>query len=238
MNTILYPANERGTVHYDWLQAKHSFSFGQWHNPEKIHFGALRVLNDDIIMGGTGFPNHPHDNMEIITIPLQGALQHKDSTGGEGIINKNDVQIMSAGSGVEHSEFNASQTDEVNLLQLWIFAKEKNIMPRYDQKTFDPKLRNNEWQIIVSKEKSEDTLWINQDATLALSNLTANSKISYNCKEINSGVYLFIINGSIMVEDSTLNKRDAIGIYATNSFDIKAIEDAEILLIEVPMVFS
>jgi quercetin 2,3-dioxygenase len=237
MKTILYPANERGTVHYDWLQAKHSFSFGQWHNPEKVHFGALRVLNDDIIKGGTGFPTHPHDNMEIITIPLQGALQHKDSTGGQGIINKYDIQIMSAGSGVEHSEFNASATDEVNLLQLWIFAKEKNITPRYDQKTFDSKLRKNKWQTIVSNTIHNDTLWINQDAILSLTTLEATKKLEYTISMETSGVYLFIINGSIKINDIDLNKRDAIGLYDLKNFSINANEDAEILLIEVPMVF-
>ncbi len=238
MKTIIYPAFERGSVNYDWLQAKHSFSFGQWHHPEKIHFGALRVLNDDIIKGGTGFPTHPHDNMEIITIPLIGALQHKDSTGGEGIINKNDVQIMSAGSGVEHSEFNASKTEEINLLQLWIFAKEKNIQPRYDQKKFDPDHRINKWQTIVSNTKSEETLWINQDANLALSTLHSNHTINYTFNFEQSGVYIFLINGSITIGDSTLQKRDAIGIYATDAFSIKANEDAEILLIEVPLQFK
>jgi quercetin 2,3-dioxygenase len=237
MKTILYPANERGTVHYDWLQAKHSFSFGQWHNPEKVHFGALRVLNDDIVKGGTGFPTHPHDNMEIITIPLQGALQHKDSTGGEGIINKNDVQIMSAGSGVEHSEFNASATEEVNLLQLWIFAKEKNITPRYDQKTFDPKLRKNKWQTIVSNTLQNDSLWINQDATLALTTLEATKQLEYTLSIETSGVYLFVIHGSIKIDGMDIYKRDAIGLYDVAKFSITANEDAEILLIEVPMVF-
>jgi quercetin 2,3-dioxygenase len=235
MQTILYPAGERGSANFGWLQAKHSFSFGQWYNPNKTNFGALRVLNDDIVQGGGGFPTHPHDNMEIITIPLQGALQHKDSTGGSGIINKNDVQIMSAGTGVQHSEFNASATDAVNLLQLWIFPKEKNVLPRYDQKTFDAANRINQWQTIVSHAPNGNNLWINQDAHLALTNLEQGKALSYSFQFANSGVYIFVIEGSITVGETTLGKRDAIGVYATDALELVANETAEMLLIEVPL---
>jgi quercetin 2,3-dioxygenase len=235
MKTVIYPANQRGAADFGWLQAKHSFSFGQWYDPEKIHFGALRVLNDDIVQGGGGFPTHPHDNMEIITIPLQGALQHKDSTGGSGVINKNDVQVMSAGTGVEHSEFNASTTEVVNLLQLWIFPKEKNVIPRYDQKTFDATGRINQWQTIVSHTPNGDNLWIHQDAHLALTNLEQGKALPYTFQFANSGVYVFVIEGSITIGETTLSKRDAIGIYATDALTITASTDAEILLIEVPL---
>jgi quercetin 2,3-dioxygenase len=235
MKTILFPANERGGANFGWLNAKHSFSFGQWYNPEKTNFGALRVLNDDIVAGGGGFPTHPHDNMEIITIPFKGALQHKDSTGGEGIIAKNDVQIMSAGTGVRHSEFNASNTEEVNLFQIWIFPKVKNITPRYDQKTFSEANRINQWQVVVSATKSDHTLWINQDAEIALTNLEAAKTIKYNIIHANAGVYIMVIEGSIQVGETVLNKRDALGVYDVENVEIAALENSEIILIEVPM---
>ena len=237
MTITLYPETERGTANHGWLQAKYSFSFGGWHNPALMHFGALRVLNDDIVLGGGGFPTHAHANMEIITIPLQGALQHKDSTGGEGIINHNDVQIMSAGTGVEHSEFNASATDSVNLLQLWIFPKEKNITPRYDQKTFDTANRQNSWQTIVSPTASDATLWINQTATLSIATLTANNSLHYNNHTTGNGMYLFVINGSINVAGNKLTKRYAIGITNTETIEITATENSELLMVEVPMLW-
>jgi redox-sensitive bicupin YhaK (pirin superfamily) len=235
MESIFHPAEERGSADFGWLQAKHSFSFGQWYEPKKMHFGLLRVLNDDWVQGGGGFPTHPHNNMEIITIPLQGALQHRDSTGGSGIINKNDVQIMSAGTGVQHSEFNASATEPVNLLQLWIFPKEKDIIPRYDQKTFLEADRINRWQCIVSNLKNDDTLWINQDATLALSILKEGKTLSYTGKIINAGFYIFVIEGSITIGKQILRKRDAIACSQTDRIEIMAETDSEILLIEVPV---
>lgn len=235
MKTVFHPANERGTNDFGWLNAHHSFSFGQWYNPEKVHFGALRVLNDDIVKGGGGFPTHPHDNMEIVTIPLTGALAHKDSTGGNGIIQSGDVQIMSAGTGIRHSEFNASATDEVNLLQIWVFPKFDNITPRYDQKTFDIADRNNKWQIVVSPDETDGGLWINQDARFAQTQLDAGKKITYTNKYNGNGMYIFVKEGSVKVGDQTVGKRDAIGIYKTDIVEIEAIENADILLIEIPM---
>ncbi len=235
MKIVFHPAGERGNVDFGWLNAHHSFSFGHWYNPEKVHFGALRVLNDDIVKGGGGFPTHPHDNMEIVTIPMTGALAHKDSTGGEGIIQSGDVQIMSAGTGLRHSEFNASKTEEVNLLQIWVFPKVENIKPRYDQKTFDIADRKNKWQVVVSPEETEGALWINQDARFAQTQLDAGQKISYTNKFNGNGMYIFVKEGSIKVAEQTIGKRDAIGVYKTDSVDIEAIEDADILLIEIPM---
>jgi quercetin 2,3-dioxygenase len=235
MKSMLFKATERGKADYGWLKANYYFSFAQYHNPQKVHFGALRVLNDDVIDGGGGFPTHPHDNMEIVTIPHTGALAHKDSTGGEGIIQAGDVQIMSAGSGVEHSEFNSSKTDEVNLFQLWVFPKERNITPRYDQRTFDVTERINKWQTVVSPIESDNALWINQDAKFSLASLSANASLNYTNAFKDNGVFLVVIKGSVTVNEIELTKRDALGIYDTNSFDIVASEDAELLAVEVPM---
>jgi redox-sensitive bicupin YhaK (pirin superfamily) len=238
MKTLLQKAAERGTADYGWLNANYYFSFSQYHNPKKIHFGVLRVLNDDFIAGGGGFPAHPHDNMEIVTIPLTGALAHKDSTGGDGIIKAGDVQIMSAGTGVQHSEFNASRTAQVNLFQLWLFPKLKNITPRYDQRSYAINERINKWQIVVSPIESDNALWINQDARLALTKLLAGNEITYVNAFSGNGVYLVVINGSVKINDTVLDKRDAMGISETDSFTVFATEDAELLAVEVPMNLS
>jgi redox-sensitive bicupin YhaK (pirin superfamily) len=235
MKTILFKAIERGKADYGWLKANYYFSFAQYHNPQKVHFGALRVLNDDVVAGGGGFPTHPHDNMEIVTIPHTGALEHKDSSGGNGIIKAGDVQIMSAGSGVEHSEFNESKTEAVNLFQLWVFPKEKNITPRYDQRNFNVNDRKNKWQTVVSPIESDNALWINQDARFSLTNLTVGNTMSYTNAFKDNGVYLVVINGSVNVNGVSLGKRDALGISEIDNFDITSTEDAELLAIEIPM---
>ena len=237
MKTIITRADERGTANHGWLKPAHYFSFGGWHNPEKIHFGALRVLNDDWIAGGGAFPTHPHDNMEIVTIPFTGALKHKDSTGGAGIIQAGDVQIMSAGTGVQHSEANESATESVTLFQTWIFPKEKNITPRYDQRNFDIKERDGNWQVVVSPRKEDNALWINQDARFSLTNVKAGQTIQYNNAFAGNGVYLVVINGSVEIDAVKLQKRDAVGISVADSFEIKVVEDAELLAVEVPMEF-
>ena len=237
MQTIIFKATERGKADYGWLKANYYFSFAQYHNPQKVHFGALRVLNDDVVAGGGGFPTHPHDNMEIVTIPHTGALAHKDSSGGNGIIKAGDVQIMSAGSGVEHSEFNESKTEAVNLFQLWVFPKEKNITPRYDQRTFDITERKNKWQTVVSPIESDNALWINQDAKFSLATLLNGEALTFTNTFTGNGVFLVVIKGSVTINEITLNSRDALGIYDTNSFDILATEDAELLAVEVPMEF-
>lgn len=236
MKTIIYPASQRGNADFGWLQARHSFSFGQWYDPAKVHFGALRVLNDDIVKGGGGFPAHPHDNMEIVTIPLKGALAHKDSTGGAGLISAGDIQIMSAGTGIRHSEYNASETEEVNLLQVWVIPKIIDIQPRYDQKTFAVADRRNRWQFVISSEENDNSLWINQDARFALTDLEAGKEIPYNVNHQGSGVYIFVIEGAIKIEDKTLDKRDAAGIYDTDRFIVHALQPAQLLAVEVPMI--
>ena len=235
MKSILFKAADRGTADYGWLKPNYYFSFAQYHDNAKVHFGLLRVLNDDFIGGGGSFPTHPHDNMEIVTIPFTGALKHKDSTGGEGVIKAGDIQIMSAGTGVQHSEANASATEPVTLFQVWVFPKERNIKPRYDQKTFDVTERANKWQTVVSPIEADTALWINQDARFALTNLDAGKEITYSNSFKNNGVFLVVINGSVTVDGQQLNKRDALGISETESFTVTASEDAELLAIEIPM---
>lgn len=237
MKTILHEANNRGSANFGWLDSKHSFSFGHWYDPEKINFGALRVLNDDIVTGGEGFGAHPHDNMEIVSIPLYGALKHKDSTGRNEIIKQFDVQIMSAGSGITHSEFNASDEEAVNFLQIWVLPKKRNIEPRYEQKTFLPSERSNKFQTVVAPD-NDKAVWINQDAWFSLGNFDRTYKTEYKLNRAGNGVYVFVIEGSITVNDQQLNKRDALGISEVEKLDITSNATSEILLIEVPMKLS
>jgi redox-sensitive bicupin YhaK (pirin superfamily) len=235
MKKILYKADERGFADHGWLRSWHSFSFADYYDPRKIHFGTLRVLNDDIVKGGMGFGMHPHDNMEIVTIPLKGSLEHKDSEGNHGVINTNDVQIMSAGSGLYHSEFNHSKSEEVNLFQIWVFPKEKDIKPRYDQKTFDPAERENSLITVVSPEKNNNSLWINQDAYFSLGKFDKGRELTYEIKKKGNGAYIMVIEGSITTVSESLERRDAIGIYDTDTIQIKFNDDSEILIIEIPM---
>lgn len=235
MTITIQRANERGSGDFGWLKPNYYFSFSNYHNPQKVRFGLLRVLNDDFIAGGGAFPTHPHDNMEIVTIPFTGALKHKDSTGGEGVIKAGDVQIMSAGTGVQHSEANASATDPVTLFQIWLYPKEANIAPRYDQRTFDVAQRINNWQFVVSPNDKDGGLWINQDARFAMTKLEAGKTIDYSNAFAGNGIYLVVINGTVEVDGNILTKRDAAGIENTNNFSITASEDAELLAIEVPM---
>ena len=237
MKTIITRANERGTANHGWLKPAHYFSFGSWYNPDKVHFGELRVLNDDWIAGGGAFPTHPHDNMEIVTIPFTGALKHKDSSGGAGIIKAGDVQIMSAGTGVQHSEANESATESVTLFQTWILPKERNITPRYDQRTFDITEREGKWQVVVSPREEDNALWINQDARFSLTNIKAGETITYENAFAGNGVYLVVIKGAVELGDLKLEKRDAVGISEADNFEIKILEDAELLAVEVPMKF-
>lgn len=234
MKTKIQRASERGKVNFGWLNSNHSFSFGHWYDPTKMNFGALRVLNDDVVKGGQGFGAHPHDNMEIISIPLKGSLAHKDSTGTDGIIKTGDVQIMSAGSGIKHSEFNASKTEDVNFLQIWILPKVENIQPRYEQKAFDIEGRKNKWQIVVSPDENDGGVWINQDAVLSLANGEKNTTLTYKHKFKDDCIYLFVIEGQVEIKDEILNKRDAMEISETDGFKIKAKSDCELLVIEVP----
>lgn len=235
MKTTLHKANSRGNADHGWLNSHHTFSFASFYDPERVRFGLLRVLNDDIVQPGEGFSTHPHDNMEIISIPLKGALAHKDSTGSEHVINTGDVQIMSAGSGLYHSEYNASKKEEVNFLQIWIFPKERDIEPRYDQRSYNADERKNKFQQVASPEKDNTSLWINQDAYFSLVNLEKGKDISYNINKKGNSVYLFLIDGTITAAGEKLDKRDGLGIEDTDEVNISANENSELLVIEVPM---
>ena len=232
MNTIIHKANERGNVNHGWLKANHSFSFANYYDPKKEQFGKLRVLNDDVVEAGFGFGMHPHNNMEIVTIPLKGALKHKDSSGGEGVIKTGDVQIMSAGKGIMHSEM-ATTDEDVNLFQIWVFPKKVNIEPRYDQRFFEENDRENKWQIVVSPNEVHNALWINQDAYFSLGNF--DTATSYKLNNENNGVYLMVIEGEIEIDGNTLTNRDAIGITDATDFQINVLQPAKLLAIEVPM---
>jgi len=234
MKTILHKAAERGHANHGWLDSYHSFSFAHFYDPVKVHFGALRVLNDDTVKAGFGFPKHSHDNMEIVSIPLFGDLEHKDSTGRHEIIKQNDVQIMSAGSGIAHSEMNANKDKEVKFLQVWVFPKEQNITPRYEQKTFNPEDRNNKILTVVAPD-NKDAVWINQDAWFSLGKMDKDFTTTYSIKNNGNGVYAFVLEGEVTINDQKLGKRDAIGIWDTDNISITANTNAEILLIDVPM---
>ena len=235
MKTVLHKASTRGHAKHGWLNSYHTFSFAGYHDPARVHFGLLRVLNDDRVKGGMGFGQHPHDNMEIISIPLSGSLEHRDNKGGHGIIKSGEVQIMSAGSGIVHSEKNASPSEEVNFLQVWIFPKDRDIEPRYDQKAFKPEDRVNKLQTVVSPEKGASGLWINQNAWFQLGDLKKGSSIEYVLNDKKNGVYAFLISGDVTINDQALNNRDGLGVYETDRIAITADSDAEVLLMEVPM---
>lgn len=235
MKTIFHPANERGSADHGWLKAKHSFSFSSYHDPAKVHFGLLRVLNDDIVAPGMGFGMHPHDNMEIVTIPLSGTLEHKDSMGNIGVIRPNEIQAMSAGSGLMHSEYNHSKTEAINLLQIWVFPKERNITPRYDQRIFDAADKEGKFKTIVAPVKAEDIMWINQDAYFSLGKFQNASKQQYKMQHSGNGCYVFVIEGGLTLNGNKLGKRDAIGVWDAASFEMEIEAGSEVLLIDVPM---
>jgi Pirin-related protein len=234
MKTIIHKADTRGHANYGWLDTHYTFSFAGYSNPERVHFGALRVLNDDWIDGGQGFDRHPHDNMEIITIPLEGELEHKDSMGHTFHIRKNDVQVMSAGTGIFHSEYNKLPDTPLELLQIWVFPDKKNVVPRYDQKTFDPQARKNQWQRIVSPNE-EGVMHVNQNTWFSRISLDAGQRADYSLNDKSNGIYLFVIDGKVNVDGTVLDKRDGIGIWDIASAFVSAETSADLLVMEVPM---
>lgn len=240
MKTQLFKSTERGKADFGWLKANFSFSFGNYFNPDKIQFGMLRVLNDDTIAAGMGFGTHPHENMEIITIPLEGSLKHRDSMGNEGVIGFGEVQVMSAGTGIQHSEMNASTKNRAKILQLWVFPEKENVTPRYDQKVFDIESNVNTFVNVVSPEDKNDgnALWVHQQTFFNLGIFESEKKINYKVAIPENGVYLFLIEGEIEIENQIINSRDAIGITDFEEFDFIVKQKSKILLVEVPMTHN
>ncbi len=236
MKSILYPANTRGTADYGWLKANYSFSFANYYDPSRIHFGALRVLNDDFIAPGMGFGRHPHDNMEIITIPLEGAVAHEDSTGTSGVVGVGEVQVMSAGTGIFHSEKNASAKEALKLFQVWVMPKHKDIEPRYDQRKFDVSEYKNQWKTLVSPLGTDiDSLQVNADTYFNMTKSDAGKSLSYEFHQENQGAYIMVVDGEIEVDGKILSRRDAVGITETKNLEIKFNKESQVLLIEIPM---
>lgn len=235
MNTVLHKANTRGAANHGWLQAQHSFSFANYYHPERMHFGVLRVLNDDKIAPSRGFGTHPHDNMEIISIPLAGALEHKDSMGNGAVVQYGDVQVMSAGTGIQHSEYNANNDQEMNLLQIWVFPNKRDVTPRYDQISIKDIQKENEFYQVLSPNANDQGVWIHQDAWFHLGAFDQEVVSDYKVHQPDNGVYAFVIDGSAEIAGQALNKRDGFGIWNADTFEIKASKDSQILLMEVPM---
>ena len=236
MAKLLDHADSRGIADHGWLYSRHTFSFSDYHNPERMGFGKLRVINDDIVAPGKGFATHSHANMEIISVPIEGALRHQDSMGNVHVIRAGDIQIMSAGTGISHSEYNDSDKDSVNFLQIWVQPKELNIPPRYAQKTLDPAARHNQFHYIITPDKTNpDSIWINQDAWLALADFDEEFDDIYTPLNRGHGVYLFVISGRVIVGGEILNARDGIGVTDVTSLGIRAITASRLLLMEVPL---
>jgi len=233
MNYVIHKASSRGHANHGWLDSHHSFSFASYYNPEKMHFGVLRVLNDDIVDPGMGFGTHPHDNMEIISIPLEGDLEHKDSMGNTAVIREGEIQVMSAGTGIKHSEYNRNKDQQVKFLQIWLFPHTKNVTPRYDQIKIDTS--PNKLNQILSPDAEDEGVWIHQNAWFHLGNFNKQQNMDYQLKNPENGVYVFLIEGSAEVEGESLNQKDAIGLWDLKQFSIKAEKGSKILLMEVPM---
>ena len=231
-----HAADSRGEANHGWLQSRHTFSFGGYHNPERIHFGALRVLNDDIVAGGQGFGAHPHDNMEIISIPLAGALEHQDSMGNRGVIQHGDIQVMSAGTGIQHAEYNGNNDQEVRFLQIWVIPNVSGVEPRHDQLTLDVADRHNKFQQVISPDQQDAGLWIYQNAWFHLADFDAGFAEEYTFKSTNAGLYIFNLSGTLEVDGQKLESRDGLGITEASSVSIKALSNASFLLMEVPLL--
>lgn len=235
MKTVYHKANTRGHANHGWLDSHHTFSFASYQNPERMHFGVLRVLNDDQVAAGQGFGTHPHDNMEIISIPLEGDLEHKDSMGNVATIKEGDVQVMSAGTGIYHSEYNKNKDKEVKFLQIWVFPNKRNVEPRYDQISIRDIEKKNSFYQVLSPNADDQGVWIQQDAWFHLGKFDSGASDSYSLKLKDNGVYVFVLEGEVEIDGQKLEKRDGYGIWETNSFELKSLSDSRVLLMEVPM---
>lgn len=236
MKTVLHKADTRGSANHGWLQSKHTFSFANYYNPERMNFGLLRVLNDDTVSEAQGFGTHPHRDMEIISIPLEGDLEHKDSMGTSAIIKQGDIQVMSAGTGIMHSEYNANKDKPVKFLQIWVFPNKKGVIPRYDQITLDLEDRKNKLQQVLSPNPEDAGVWVHQNAWFNMTALEAGKSLTYELNDAeNNGVYAFVLEGEVTVNGQALEKRDGFGLWNLNQLDITADSNTELLLMEVPM---
>ena len=235
MNLRLFPADQRGHAQHGWLESYHSFSFASYYNPECMHFGALRVLNDDWVAPGMGFGTHPHDNMEIISIPLSGDLEHRDSMGNRSVIKEGEIQVMSAGTGITHSEYNPNADREVRFLQIWLFPRTKNLTPRYDQKPIADLLQPNELSVVLSPNSEDPGVWIHQDAWFNMGEFDQATQLAYLSKKPGNGAYLFVLEGSVEVEGQVLGRRDAIGIWDYEQMALSTSPGTRLLLMDVPM---
>ncbi|WP_037587675.1 pirin family protein [Stenoxybacter acetivorans] len=236
MKTIYHAADSRGFANHGWLKSHHTFSFASYYNPERIQFGALRVINDDHVAGGKGFGAHPHDNMEIISIPTSGDLAHHDSMGNASVIRHGDIQVMSAGTGIVHSEMNHHAEIPVDFFQIWVFPNKNNVKPRYDQMRIADGAKPNDFQQILSPNPDDEGVWIHQDAWFSLANWDAGISKTYRIKRKGNGVYVFVIKGKVRVNDTALNERDGLGVWDTDEFVLTADTHAEVLLMDVPMI--
>lgn len=234
-NTILHKADTRGDANHGWLHSRHTFSFANYHNPERMHFGVLRVLNDDIVAPGMGFGTHPHNNMEIISIPLEGDLEHKDSMGTVAVIKEGEVQVMSAGTGITHSEYNKNKDKEVKFLQIWVFPNKKNVTPRYDQISIREVEKKNEFYQVLSPNADDQGVWIHQDAWFHLGKFDKDATTSYSLKKSGNGMYFFVLDGEVEIDGQKLSKRDGFGIWNTDKINLKSSINSRVLLMEVPM---
>ena len=237
MKTTLYKSNERGHANHGWLNTYHTFNFGNYYHPNRTNFGSLRVFNDDFVQPRAGFGKHPHDNMEIVSIVLDGELSHEDSMGNKGTIRKNEIQVMSAGSGIFHSEFNSSKSEVTNFLQVWIYPKEKGITPTYGQASLHNFNSQNNLSNIISPRDEGEKLSINQNTWFYMGEYDQSKDVNYNVNDKNNGVYIFIIEGGITINNYDLTKRDAVGVYETDSINFTVEDNSRILLIETPMEF-
>ena len=235
MNTVIHKSETRGHANHGWLDSHHTFSFANYHNPERMNFGVLRVLNDDQVSPGQGFGTHPHDNMEIISIPLEGDLEHKDSMGTLAVIKEGDIQVMSAGTGIYHSEYNRNKDKQVKFLQIWVFPNKKNVEPRYDQISIKNIEKENAFYQVLSPNKDDQGVWINQDAWFNIGKFTKGHSDNYTINKKGNGVYAFVLEGEVEINGEPLLKRDGMGIWDTDTISVKATKDARILLMEVPM---
>lgn len=235
MNTILHKAETRGVANHGWLNSHHTFSFANYYNPERMNFGVLRVLNDDIVDEGMGFGTHPHENMEIISIPLEGDLEHKDSMGNTTVIKEGDIQVMSAGTGVMHSEFNKNKDKKVKFLQIWVFPNKKNVAPRYDQISLKEIEKENQFYQILSPSSEDKGVWIHQNSWFHLGKFSKETSTNYTLKDKSNGVYAFILEGQVEINQQELSKRDGFGVWDSENIQVKAEKGSKVLLIEVPM---